>query len=90
MIRLLFRQRAARGRLTVMLIVIALVMALSFVVSKAEEHITIDRFVDLNCPDFKTQPEAQAVYDQDPSDPFRLDGNDDDGVPCESLPGAPK
>lgn len=41
---------------------------------------------DLNCPDFATQPEAQAVLDQDPSDPNGLDGAPRDGVACESLP----
>jgi micrococcal nuclease len=41
---------------------------------------------DLNCSDFATQAEAQAVYDADPSDPNGLDGNDGDGVVCESLP----
>ena len=39
-----------------------------------------------NCSDFQTQEEAQAVLDQDPSDPNRLD-EDDDGIACESLPG---
>lgn len=44
-----------------------------------------------NCPDFDTQEEAQAFFDQDPSDPDGLDA-DDDGQACEdSLPsgGAP-
>jgi micrococcal nuclease len=40
---------------------------------------------DLDCSDFSTQPEAQAVLDADPSDPNGLDG-EGDGVPCESLP----
>lgn len=40
----------------------------------------------LNCDDFATQQEAQAAYDQDPSDPHGLDGNDNDGIACESLP----
>lgn len=40
---------------------------------------------DLDCSDVSTQAEAQAVYDQDPSDPNRLD-EDDDGIACESLP----
>jgi hypothetical protein len=40
----------------------------------------------LNCDDFATQEEAQAVYDADPSDPNGLDGNDNDGIACESLP----
>jgi len=40
-----------------------------------------------NCSDFSTQQEAQAELDRDPSDPSRLDG-DDDGIACESLPGS--
>ncbi|WP_158206456.1 excalibur calcium-binding domain-containing protein [Halomarina oriensis] len=40
---------------------------------------------DLNCEDFETQEEAQAVLEEDPSDPNGLDG-DDDGEACESLP----
>lgn len=44
---------------------------------------------DLDCSDFATQEEAQAVYDQDPSDPHGLDGNDQDGLVCESLPSGP-
>ena len=39
---------------------------------------------DLDCEDFDTQEEAQEVYEQDPSDPHRLD-DDDDGVACEAL-----
>lgn len=38
-----------------------------------------------NCPDFATQEQAQAVLDQDSSDPNRLDANSD-GVACEDLP----
>jgi len=41
---------------------------------------------DLDCSDFITQAEAQAVYDQDPSDPNGLDGSPEDGKACESLP----
>jgi hypothetical protein len=41
---------------------------------------------DQDCSDFTTQAEAQAVYDQDPSDPNNLDA-DNDGKACESLPG---
>jgi micrococcal nuclease len=40
---------------------------------------------DLDCATFSTRAEAQAVLDQDPKDPNRLDG-DKDGIPCESLP----
>jgi hypothetical protein len=39
---------------------------------------------DLNCNNFATQQEAQAVYNADPSDPNGLD-RDGDGVACESL-----
>jgi hypothetical protein len=40
---------------------------------------------DLDCSDFLTQDEAQAVYNADPSDPNGLDA-DWDGFVCESLP----
>jgi micrococcal nuclease len=40
---------------------------------------------DYDCSDFETQERAQRVLDEEPSDPHRLDG-DDDGVACESLP----
>lgn len=45
-----------------------------------------------NCDDFQYQEEAQAVYDEDPSDPHGLDGPVGDessgtpGIACESLP----
>jgi len=39
---------------------------------------------DLDCGDFASQREAQAVYDADPSDPNDLDG-DDDGIPCGAV-----
>ncbi len=39
---------------------------------------------DMDCPDFATQPEAQAFYEANgPGDPHRLD-RDGDGVGCES------
>jgi len=41
---------------------------------------------DLDCGDFATQADAQAVYNADPSDPNGLDGSPEDGVACESLP----
>lgn len=40
---------------------------------------------DLNCSDFATQAEAQAVLDANPADPNNLD-QDNDGIACESLP----
>jgi micrococcal nuclease len=39
---------------------------------------------DLDCSDFATQEEAQAVLNQDPSDPNCLD-EDNDGTACETL-----
>ncbi|WP_053057876.1 MBL fold metallo-hydrolase [Rubrobacter aplysinae] len=42
-----------------------------------------------NCSDFETWDEAQAVLEQEPSDPNYLDG-EGDGIACESLPGAPE
>jgi hypothetical protein len=41
---------------------------------------------DVNCDDFATQAEAQAVLAADPSDPNGLD-RDGDGQACENLPG---
>jgi micrococcal nuclease len=40
---------------------------------------------DCDCKDFKTQAEAQRVFDAIPGDPHKLDG-DKDGIACESLP----
>lgn len=39
---------------------------------------------DRDCPDFSSQAEAQAAFDADPSDPERLDA-DDDGQACEEF-----
>jgi hypothetical protein len=43
---------------------------------------------DLDCDDFATQAEAQAVLDADTSDPNNLDG-DADGIACEVTFGEP-
>ena len=40
---------------------------------------------DLNCSDFATQADAQAVYDATPGDPNGLDQNGN-GIACETLP----
>ena len=40
---------------------------------------------DLDCADFASQAEAQAEFDRDPSDPNRLDA-DNDGMACEDYP----
>jgi hypothetical protein len=42
---------------------------------------------DLDCEDFETQEEAQAVLDEDPADPNNLDPNAD-GIACALLPSA--
>src|SRR4051812_19991977 len=42
---------------------------------------------DLDCEDFNTQEEAQAVLDDDPADPNNLDPNQD-GIACALLPTA--
>jgi hypothetical protein len=42
---------------------------------------------DLDCEDFETQEEAQAVLDEDPADPNNLDPNED-GIACALLPSA--
>ena len=42
---------------------------------------------DLDCEDFATQEEAQAVLDADPGDPNNLDPNQD-GIACALLPSA--
>lgn len=47
---------------------------------------------DLDCNDFETWEEANTIFIQaggPSSDPHRLDGNND-GIPCQSLPGAPE
>ena len=41
---------------------------------------------DQDCVDFATQEEAQGVLERDPSDPNRLDA-DNDGIACEELAG---
>jgi hypothetical protein len=43
---------------------------------------------DLDCGDFRFQEEAQAVFEQDRTDPHRLDEEQgpDDGIACEALP----
>lgn len=49
-----------------------------------------------DCSDFDTQPEAQSIYDQDPTtDPNSLDDGTDpddlqasDGIACDALPSS--
>lgn len=45
-------------------------------------------FNDRDCSDFDTQAEAQRFFEQEggpEQDPHQLDGNDQDGIVCESL-----
>lgn len=42
---------------------------------------------DLDCSDFDSQEEAQAVLSDDPENPNFLDLDSDD-IPCESLPSS--
>lgn len=44
--------------------------------------------VDRDCVDFATRELAQAAFDLDPSDPERLDA-DNDNLACEDRPSAP-
>ncbi|WP_405639829.1 hypothetical protein [Streptomyces sp. NBC_00019] len=43
---------------------------------------------DLDCSDFAYQEDAQAEFDRDLNDPYRLDEDQgpDDGIACEILP----
>ena len=40
---------------------------------------------DLDCEDFESQAEAQAAFDANPNDPFRLDQGGEPGVACEDY-----
>jgi hypothetical protein len=56
--------------------------------AKAQSPAEGDRY---DCKDFTYQEEAQAVFDQNPSDPYGLDEDPgpDDGIACETLPHRP-
>jgi len=41
-----------------------------------------------NCSSFATYAQAKAYFNAVPGDPSKLD-SDNDGIPCESLAGAP-
>ena len=44
---------------------------------------------DVDCSDFTYQEDAQEWMNAHPGDPDRLDGTDNDGLACESLPRRP-
>src|SRR5215207_6493621 len=55
--------------------------------SLARSVIQLAQADDLDCADFQTQEEAQAVLDEDPADPNNLDPNQD-GIACALIPSA--
>ncbi|GAA2775177.1 excalibur calcium-binding domain-containing protein [Kitasatospora cinereorecta] len=63
------------------------IAALAFVASLPLTGISHAQTGDLDCANFATQEEAQAVLNADPSDPNNLDA-DHDGIACEDLPHA--
>ncbi len=70
--------------------VICLIVAAVFVARVGWEHTRpaeaqLPTGEDVDCPEL-TQAEAQAILDADPSDPNRLDA-DDDGIACEDGDG---
>ncbi|WP_329053252.1 excalibur calcium-binding domain-containing protein [Amycolatopsis sp. NBC_01488] len=64
-------------------------LALVGFVSPASAQLATPLVADKDCSDFQYQEDAQAVLDQDPADPNRLDA-DHDGIACESLPHRPQ
>ena len=74
--------------------VVVLVMATGFTARVVYEYAISPAYAQgqqdsYDCESFRTQEEAQAIYDQDPSDPYGLDEADLDpgnGLACESLP----
>src|SRR3712207_6379399 len=81
------------------LLIVAFVLASGFTLRLAWEQLgspTVPAFAqeegDLyDCADFSSQEEAQAIYEQDPTDPYGLDGppgeafTGEQGVACEEL-----
>ncbi len=59
--------------------------------NRIQRHSDAQDLIDRDCSDFQTWIEANQFFIQaggPTSDPHRLDGNSN-GIPCESLPGAP-
>ncbi|MET9907724.1 excalibur calcium-binding domain-containing protein [Streptomyces sp. NPDC006476] len=59
--------------------------ALTILVTTGPTAVAAHAQNNLNCSDFATQEDAQAEFNRDPSDPNRLDA-DNDGIACEDLP----
>jgi hypothetical protein len=74
--------------------VVVLVMATGFTARVVYEYAISPAYAQgqqdsYDCESFRTQEEAQAIYDQDPSDPYGLDEadlNPGNGLACETLP----
>ena len=74
--------------------VVVLVMATGFTARVVYEYSISPAYAQgqqdsYDCESFRTQEEAQAIYDQDPSDPYGLDEadlNPGNGLACETLP----
>lgn len=64
-------------------------LALLGPVSLASAQLATPLAADLDCGDFQYQEDAQAVLDQDKSDPNHLD-DDKDGIACETRPHRPQ
>ena len=65
--------------------ILAIVLLVTVAISNTS--VSAKQTGDLDCEDFQTQEEAQAVLDADPSDPNNLDPNGD-GIACGLLPSA--
>ena len=74
--------------------IVLLVMATGFTARVVYEYAISPAYAQgqqdsYDCESFRTQEEAQAIYDQDPSDPYGLDEadlNPGNGLACETLP----
>ena len=67
--------------------IVSVLFALALVLSMTTP---VFAFEDKDCSDFSTWEEAQRFFEENggpAQDPHRLDGNDKDGLVCESLPG---
>lgn len=70
-------RRIAIALLVVLIVVLNLLAVVAFEASERKEVI--------RCAQYKTQPEAQRVFQSDPRKYADLDA-DKDGLACESLP----
>jgi hypothetical protein len=84
--------RNSVSSLTLVLVVGASLLGFDVALAKPEAPDFPGRWVilsaqsdDLDCEDFETQEEAQAVLEDDPEDPYNLDPNQD-GIACALLP----